>query len=204
MVAQGDPSTPGNLCFVSPADRTAGEFDLTTTCPGTVPIRVLVSPSLPPSHSLSLSLSLSARCASFLPPRPPLCLGGLHGACEFRERRIRSRTRPLPGPRKDTSPAAGDRRPNANAPRPRDGASRKKINSLALGFRSVILLLAACARSSSAVPGIVLVLLRQFHDGPPGTPFWCIAPDKGQVCICTASSARLSAMEMQCNLMRNV
>jgi len=73
MVAQGDPSTPGNLCFVSPADRTAGEFDLTTTCPGTVPIRVLVSPSLPPSHSLSLSLSLSLPAVLHSSPHVPRC-----------------------------------------------------------------------------------------------------------------------------------
>lgn len=39
----GRPIYSGNLCFVSPADRTAGEFDLTTTCPETPRIRVHVS-----------------------------------------------------------------------------------------------------------------------------------------------------------------
>lgn len=40
----GRPIHSGNLCFVSPADRTAGEFDLTTTCPETLLIHVSVSP----------------------------------------------------------------------------------------------------------------------------------------------------------------
>jgi len=39
----GRPIHSGNLCFVSPADRTAGEFDLTTTCSETPRIHVHVS-----------------------------------------------------------------------------------------------------------------------------------------------------------------
>lgn len=51
----GRPIHSGNLCFVSPADRTAGEFDLTTTCPETPRIRVHVSRCALPIYRVRLN-----------------------------------------------------------------------------------------------------------------------------------------------------
>lgn len=165
MVAQGDPSTPGNLCFVSPADRTAGEFDLTTTCPGTVRIRVRVSLSfsvrLPPTHVVPCP---STWCVNF----------GNTGFGSIRIGRLEVRTAVC-----DVRHLGTNYRPNVRTyinVQPYSCIVRFICEFSSFGFRSVRDF--ASARSERAFQDRAVVLrvtYVQFHDGPPGTPFWCIA-----------------------------
>lgn len=147
----GRPIHSGNLCFVSPADRTAGEFDLTTTCPETPRIRVHVSRCALPIYRV----------------RPNF---GNAGGREVDARARRPPTRRFAD--EYTWPVVSCRKKD------------KRDSHFGSITRSAPCLPIISTRSPVGIADTVRP--GRFRSASPGTPFWCIAPDKGQVCICTA------------------